>query len=422
MKTPNLYPLAALLLLGSCMTDDVVDESRQEIEYHVTADNRSRAVDSYSPTNLPGKFQVWAKTAEGKSYFGPDEIRNENGGWIDKTASRYWPKAENLSFYGIVNLPEDVKFYYEDTGSEKMNPYIHGFSVNDAVEDQIDLMYAVADQVPYSTSGVPMNFHHALSQVSFRARNNTTNLTITISEVVVGDLYKKGNYTMPSATTVAGGGPTGGWDFNPPPKSDNSTDTDDNSYSSKVKYSVTLGNSVELLPVTLDEENASGEGDTYNLTGPTEKNDNDWSKVLTLIPQTQKAWDPTIKGESYNGAYFKLRVLIEDQKDASGNGVQLYDDYAVIPAEINWEEGKRYVYTFIFDKNTNGGYTDTPDDPQPVLATVTYQVSVEDFIVVDDKDENMHDPDVPAPPTPDDPKTSPGVNIVAPPDAEGVGY
>ena len=57
---------------------------------------------------------------------------------------------------------------------------------------------------------------------------------------------------------------------------------------------------------------------------------------------------------------------------------------------INWEQGKKYIYTFIFGEG--GGYIPDPDpdpNPDPVLIPVTFEVTVDDFVEVPATDVEM---------------------------------
>ena len=56
--------------------------------------------------------------------------------------------------------------------------------------------------------------------------------------------------------------------------------------------------------------------------------------------------------------------------------------WAAIPAAFEWAPGDKYIYTFIFGEG--GGYIpgDNPD-PDPTLIPVTFEVSVDDFVVVE---------------------------------------
>ena len=99
--------------------------------------------------------------------------------------------------------------------------------------------------------------------------------------------------------------------------------------------------------------------------------------TMMLLPQTAAKWDPTVTGATYNGAYFMLYVTI---KDVQHGGKLIYDGWTVVPADINWEQGSRYTYTFIFDNNGHGGYTPTPNDPKPILAGIKMNLTVDDYI------------------------------------------
>ena len=108
--------------------------------------------------------------------------------------------------------------------------------------------------------------------------------------------------------------------------------------------------------------------------------------TMMLLPQKTAAWDPTVKGENYNGAYFMLKVTIKDHKH---DGKLIYDGWTVVPADIDWKQGYRYTYTFIFDNNGHGGYTPTPNDPKPILAGIQMNLTVDDYIDGDNTDTPM---------------------------------
>ena len=58
-----------------------------------------------------------------------------------------------------------------------------------------------------------------------------------------------------------------------------------------------------------------------------------------------------------------------------------------VPASTTWEDGKRYVYTFVFTTTGNGGYD--PGTNDPVLTPITLQVDVDDFVDAGNKDVEM---------------------------------
>jgi hypothetical protein len=78
-----------------------------------------------------------------------------------------------------------------------------------------------------------------------------------------------------------------------------------------------------------------------------------------------------VTGETYNPSY--------------EGDLELWNGEVAIPAAFDWKEGKKYVYTFVFGEG-NGGYTPGGD---PVLAPVTFNVTVDDFVPVTNPDIEM---------------------------------
>lgn len=372
MKTKYLFGAAAALMFAACSQDELVSVKQDAITYSVTAATQTRAADSYCNSTLPAGFKVWAKTGDGELYINGDRIANRNGVWTDEDGTRYWPDGKTLDFYAEVNGNNEFRF---NDGA----PTFENFTVYDKVEDQLDLIYSVHKNQGKPTDGkVTLNFRHALSQVCFRARNNMKNMQVEIKGVTVGHLAKTGTFAFPTESTdnnyehhddVADNTTTlngGVW-----------TIAADAQYSNK--YSVTpLGGSVVLK---------ADSKETQNLTCPAQGHENGFVQVLTLLPQTVQAWNPEEKGSDFNGAYFLVDVVLSNiVKNDEGADVAtvVYDGQAAIPVNVAWKQGYRYIYTFIFDEGGDGGWTPDPNDPKPVLTSVKYDVTVDDFIPVDE--------------------------------------
>ena len=138
-------------MMAACSQDEVVSVRQDGIAYGVSAGTQTRAADSYCNNTLPDYFKVWAKSADGL-YINGDKIVNSDGVWTDADGTRYWPDGKTLDFYAAVNGDEEISF----------------------------------------SDGAPLNFRHALSQVCFRAKNNTKNMSVVIKGVSVGTSPKKG--------------------------------------------------------------------------------------------------------------------------------------------------------------------------------------------------------------------------------------
>lgn len=367
----NIYGVVlSAVVLSGCSQEEVVSIRQEGICYSVFAMNQTRAADSYCNNNLPPSFNVWAQIPGGNLYIDNDEIkRNDAGVWVDVNGTRYWPEGKTLNFFAHVNGGDNFKF-------NDGNPTFDNFVVNGDVSDQLDLMYAVnkgenGDGVGNNGAPVSLNFRHALSQVCFKAKNSTKNLDITIKSVAVGHLTDGGTYSFPAGNTdkniVDGGhdnineglqnGNRGVWTLN-------------------TTYDKVYTTYTDVPGGVLMETSETPE--TVNLTVPTVGHQSGWKNVLTLMPQTVAAWNPENKGTDYNGAYFLIDVdMVDDESDVTIHSGQL-----ALPVSIDWKEGYRYIYTFIFGEGTNGGYNPDPENPKPILSAISYTLTVDDFIPV----------------------------------------
>ena len=378
---------AAALALSSCTQDEMVSMQQDAISYSVFAKNQTRAADSYCAINLPEGFNVYAKTSgENNLYINGDYIKKEGSSWVDQSGTRYWPETGNLDFVAHVN--DEGKFNFNLTGQSTFDGYV----INNDVTMQKDLMYAVNSGVAKSSTPVSLNFRHALSQVCFKAQNQTSNLRITIKSVTVGHLNGEGTYTLPELNTDVNildnnhnngitaepsGVNRGSWKF--------SDDQNLKSYTATVN-----GGSVQMDPKSAEADNLTTNTQGHNVQSG-------WANVMMLMPQEQKAWDSTKK--DLDGAYFKLNIMME-QSVVDDNGIVTYNPvfgsdgngYVYIPVTINWNEGVRYIYTFNFKDDGNGGWVipedpDDPNGPTPALTAVDYAVEIDDFI----SDNNSND-------------------------------
>ena len=391
-----LFSVAMAFVLVSCAHDEVIEINRDgdEIQFNVVSDAATRAADVYCNNNMPKQFRVWANAyvpdvTQGAPYINGDLIVREGTGpytWKNSVATRYWPAGE-LQFFAEVNAGDN---YFWNAG----DPYIVDYIVDTDVEKQNDLLYAVTDKVAKQEGAVTLNFRHALSQIVFQAKNLNPNIHVVIDEVKICNLANKGTINLRSATdgNIVNHDGTG------------DTAADRNGWTVSYQDHTTLAGGNTDYPVTFDEVAVPGDGDPYPLTSENDTDKEFSSNAMLLLPQTTAAWEPetgnAVPGaDTQTGTYFLVKCKIYSvydpeegyQEDYEGD-VCLYDDYAAIPASFNWSEGKKYIYTFVFDKDGNGGYDPTPEDPtepEPVLTPITYDVTVDDFVPVANEDIKM---------------------------------
>lgn len=378
-----------LLALASCSNDELTSVNRDgdEIAFSVVTNSATRAADVYCNNNKPSGFEVWA-TYDGATYINGDQITyNENNSkWENTSGTRYWPDGE-VSFFAHVNAGDAFNW----NGGQ---PKIENFTVGTEVATQQDLLYAVKTASKGTDGKAELNFRHALSQIVFQAKNTNPNLYVEISGVSVCKVKNQGTFTYPTDDTSDKVGEHNG---------SGSIDYDNQNWgtwstSGTQQYDVTFN------PVAL---NGNKTATAVSLTSANQTGKEFNGQAMLLLPQTSTKWDvgtnaTTGKPENQTGTYFlvKCRIynvagnVVDTEKDVCLWGENGAENVA-IPVALNWEQGKKYIYTFVFGDG-NGGYDPDPDDPDPdptpVLVPITFEVTVDDFVPVTEEEVKMDKP------------------------------
>ena len=360
-------------MLGSCSQDDIVEANlgADEIRFAAVTNGSTRAADIYNPTNMPASFQVSAMS-QGKTYISDDKIEKQGSSWVNTTGTRYWPE-DAVDFYAHVNAGTTFAL---NSGAPKFN----NFTVESAVGSQVDLLYAVKKGETKETTPVQLNFRHALSQIVFKARNESENIFVQIKGVKVMNVTGSGTYTFPTADTDDNLPETDSPDQ--PATTRGSWDLTDTKAGYEVDFSLVDVKGSKTNPTTVNLSDAEG-------------------TALMLMPQTTTAWDPETAPKPSVGntnSYLLVDCVIYNVADGSattlpGDNVCLWGkeengSYTTkelaIPVKFAWEEGKKYTYTLVFG-NGNGGYNPDPEDPdpedpEPVLVPISFEVTVDEFL------------------------------------------
>lgn len=377
-----------LLALASCSNDELTSVNRDgdEIAFSVVTNSATRAADVYCNNNKPSGFNVWA-TFNGQTYINGDNVQYQGGKWVNTSGTRYWPDGE-VSFFAHVNAGDAFNW----NGGQ---PKIENFTVGTDVATQQDLLYAVKTASKGTDGKAELNFRHALSQIVFQAKNTNPNLYVEISGVSVCKVKNQGTFTYPTDDTSDKVG-----EHNDGASIDYSTQKWGSwSTNGTQQYDVTF-NAVQL--------NGSKTATSVSLTN-TNETAKAYDKVMLLLPQNSTKWDvgtnaTTGKPEDQTGTYFLVKCQIYNVAGTTvnkntdvclwGNGGA--EDVA-IPVALNWEQGKKYIYTFVFGDG-NGGYDPDPDPddpdpkPTPVLVPITFEVTVDDFVPIGNQDIEMDKP------------------------------
>ena len=215
---------SAVAALAACSKNEVipaVSGENVEISYKVAPRTKADATQAFDTTNV---FASWAyylpsgknwetNFKEAQIYIGKDgeegaTISYGNSVWKDQTASYYWPKEGNLTFFAYSlnsdfltdKLGTDTHFYCTKNESQygicgALNLDTHpntDFLVADIAKDK------TANETAYKFNGVPTLFKHKLSRVKFavRKKSDYPGATITLNSITFKNLVNGMTYTQ----------------------------------------------------------------------------------------------------------------------------------------------------------------------------------------------------------------------------------
>ena len=386
------------MAMASCSQDETIgiNHDGDEITFNVVTNSATRAENVYCNQNLPGGFYVSA-ISDGKTYIDKDYVTGSNGNWTNTSGTRYWPETA-VDFYAHVNGEAS---YTWSVNEGKATAKFENFQVSKDVAKQVDLLYAVKTGQKKADGKVNLNFRHALSQIVFQAKNTNANLYVEIAGVSVANVGGTNTFTFPSANTET-----------------NIVDHDENAdgvyedgeFGSGITYNTSWGTwaaltqGTEKYDVDFTKTAVRGNNTLVSLTTANETGKEYNSNAMLLLPQETTAWDPEanpLPGAAGNtGSYLLVDCAIFNVAGtdyAEGDDVCLWGEpqgsgwttkELAIPVAFDWQQGKKYVYTLVFGEG-NGGYDPDPEpdpdpeDPDPVLVPITFEITVDDFELVD---------------------------------------
>ncbi len=359
MKSKYLAVALSAVALTACNNEDVLEVNQgRGISFQVATEASTRA--TATTTSTIDNFKVWGFT-DGKTLMNGIEVSKSGSEWTyDGTI--FWP-ATDVDFYsvspaencgGTVNISKDAQT-------------ITNFTVNTDQSQQVDLLYAVnkgEKKADHEASPVSINFRHALSQIVFKAKNTNENLKVIVKGVRIANIKKAGDFTYPDAATTAHNNSTTG----------SIVATTQGTWSN-VSTAEKFSAGMDAAGVTLDGKVETAK-DLSNATG-----------ALFMIPQSLTPWNPSTEGcNKSNNVYFLLncQILSGTDKDIQvwpSDADETFAEIAVPANTLTWEQGKKYVYTFIFGEGAGYEPGENPN-PDPTLVGIDFDVTVDEFIAV----------------------------------------
>ena len=307
MKKKGLFMMAAACLLAatSCSQDELAGSSPLSgNEIGLTAiigdDVKDTKAVETKITNL-GKFTVNAFQAGDANYMNNVEYTTSDNGssWATAAGKFFWPVEGDLHLYGYAPAEPGASGTFQiDKDAQTLTDFVPFATAT----QQQDFVYAksTGNNATNGTTGVELNFQHALTEISVAAKNSNTAYTVKVTGVKLGNVKTKGTFTFPSIANSAAS-----WTLS-------NAAEDVGSYETTWSTATALTSSVS----TLDEANVA----------------------FMLLPQQLEKSD-----KASEKAYLALKVNITMQ-----GGKVIHDGWTYIGLNTNWEMGKHYTYTVDF--------------------------------------------------------------------------
>lgn len=337
-KSMFCVALASLVLATSCSQDDLQTTKFSRNAINLNAELGGQPISSYSAakgktvksravettiTNL-GSFTMNAFQNGETNYMKDVKYTSTDGSvWNNNVGTFYWPVEGDLHFYAYApEQPGQAGTFKLDKDAQTLTDFVP----NTAAADQKDFVYAksTGNNKANGTTGIDIDFQHALSEVTIAAKNENTTYTVDVTGVKIGNVIKKGTFTFPSTSDAAAT-----WTLS-------SDASDITAYTTTWTTPVTLGSDVS----TLDAANVP---------------------FMILPQQLSKATKASEK------AYIAVKVKITLQ----GGYIQK-NDWVYVGIDTNWEMGKRYAYTLDF---TSGAGQDK--DGKQVISGTAINLNVD---------------------------------------------
>lgn len=331
MKKNPLILTAMAAMLASCSNDvttavNTTLNAPQEITFRTTADRMTRAADIDLTFLQSSGFYVSARNSSDDSEYSSftDKLFSHNDGVWSYSPAYVWPSSGDLDFYAYAPVASGQITAHADYKSFAVTP-------SATAADQIDLVFANANgkNKTNSGTGVALNFRHAESMVAINLKNSNAAMTMTVGNVVIGNVLNSGTY---SYTKIEAG---------------------------------TTAASTFLLNSDWSLDGATATTYTQTVTTASAYSSSDPVQAgvdMILIPQAMNAVSTYASGDAgaaFNGPYITVQLNIrQGGAYIVGTEGEFVTAMWPLPA-LTWNPGHKYTY--IIDLAGGGYYTTNQD-------------------------------------------------------------
>lgn len=340
----NLFILAAAALaLASCSNDETIQVNQNDsnaISFRPLVNGVTRAADIDAGSGTYGLqslgFTVFANVGSSVTNYFPETAFTYAASAYTSATKYYWPSSGTLDFFA---------YQYSQSANNTVThtALTKAFTVTPSATaaNQTDLVVAFTEGKSKAANGagVTLNFRHAESKVTIKLKNSSTTTTITVGDVVLGNVFTTGTYTFTGSTDNAAVTPA------------TTTNTDGNNNSYYLKYD--------------DWSGQATSGSYTQATATTSYTSATTATALTnsmiLIPQTltnATTYASGDAGAAFNGAYVTVALKIQNTENSAyivGGAESTVTAMWPLPA-TKWLPGHHYTYTVDL---AGGGYFTT---------------------------------------------------------------
>lgn len=343
---------ASAALLAACSQEETVDKQqggeisfRQSVtrgtattisnlaNFKVKAFNATDTYNSTSPTyGFTSNYFTSLLFSKGNTQVGSNwEYRS--------TVKKYWPDNTN----GLVFLALSPTSTQNNIDVTNLEDFLNPYTVPASEAENQDVILAIGrgSKDNNETSGVPLTFHHALSQVIVKAKNGAA-YTVKVKDVAICQVAKTANadiFTKDANNKVNGFNTTfattGKFTWNFP--------------ATKTYGEFKLANAMTIAMTLSNTAQEVGTSSFFMIP-----------QQLTKAQKGDFVSAAAVAGKAY------IALLVQITED----GTQLYPattgsyGWAAVGIDTNWEQGKTYTYILDF---SNGGGIVPPGPDVPVI-------------------------------------------------------
>lgn len=348
-------PAAALFLLASCSSEEILQENpnpsgQPYISFNGLVQNNTRAGetsvdDIKKPKNEGGGFMVKAFEDGRKIYFDFQKatFQTKHGVasfWTDN--DYYWPGSPLCfaAYYPTDNLEWTIN-------SNNIYSHTYNFKESDFGINGRDIVVAVSKITHPSswTESHPLTFNHMFAQICVAAKSIATKYTLDISKVKIcnipsegsfsGDLYIYGNSNSDFSWN----------DINMRCQPGSLSVVSDFSADVPTNKQTIANNLVTLVGADASGKRTNGFFVQRQIFDAIDESEDESTRLK--VEKVGHSWDGT---KDDTGAYLAVKIKLTQLNEDGSEGNVFYEGWSAIPAfdQLSIKSGHRYIFNLTF--------------------------------------------------------------------------